>query len=174
MKGAIMHCLGELIKSNYGNDKWEDSLEKAGISRKAFFMPGQNVEDASVIKVIQSVCGVLKISPAQAADAFGSYWVNTYAPKLYGEYYKGSNSAKEFLLKMDGVHEKVTKSISDAHPPRFEYEWKNDKTLVVTYKSHRGLIDICIGLIKGVGKYFKENLDVTKLGSDKIQIIFSN
>jgi hypothetical protein len=42
----------------------------------------------------------------------------------------------------------------------------------MTYNSRRGLIDIMIGLIKGVGKYYKENLKVTKLGPDKVEIKF--
>ncbi len=42
----------------------------------------------------------------------------------------------------------------------------------MTYKSKRGLIDFLVGLIKGVGKYFKENLEVTKLGNNKVKIVF--
>jgi hypothetical protein len=40
------------------------------------------------------------------------------------------------------------------------------------YKSRRGLIDFMVGLIKGVGKFYKEDLKVTKLSSDKVEIVF--
>ncbi len=173
MKGAIMHCLGDLVKEKFGKDKWEEALEKAGLARRAFFIPSQNVEDAVVMKTVEAVCGVLKITPTQAADAFGSYWVTVYAPKLYMEFFREAHSAKEFLSKMDTVHEKMTKNIPDAHPPRFEYEMKGDKTMILTYKSHRGLVDFCVGLIKGVGQYYKEDLTVTKIGGNKIQIGFT-
>jgi hypothetical protein len=46
------------------------------------------------------------------------------------------------------------------------------KTLIMHYKSHRGLIDFMVGLIKGVGKYFKENLQVRKLGDKRVEIVF--
>ena len=172
MKGAIVQCLGDLVKSNFGNDKWEQSLEIAGFSKTSFFIPLQNVDDEKVIKIIESLCKVANISPAQAAEAFGEYWVNVYAPKLYGSYFRGINTSKEFLLKMDSVHDSVTKNIENAHPPRFEYEWKDQKTMVLKYKSKRGLIDILSGLVKGVGKYYKEELKVTKLSNDKLQVIF--
>lgn len=172
MKGAIVQCLGDLVKSSFGNDKWESSLEKAGLSKTSFFMPLQNVDDEKVLKIIDSLCKIANISPPQAADAFGNYWVNVYAPKVYGSYFQGSSSAKDFLLKMDSVHESVTKNIQNARPPRFEYEWRDPKTLIMRYKSSRGLIDILAGLVKGVGKYFKEDLKVTKLSNDKLQIIF--
>lgn len=172
MKGAIVQCLGDLVKSNFGSDKWENSLEKAGLSKTSFFMPLQNVDDDKVMKIIESVCKVMNITPAQAADAFGDYWVNVYAPKLYNSYYKGASSSKEFLMKMDSVHDSVTKNIQNAHPPRFEYEWRDPKTMIMRYKSNRGLIDILAGLVKGVGKYYKEDLIITKMSNDKLQIVF--
>ena len=172
MKGAIVQCLGDLAKSNFGNDKWEQSLEKAGMNKNSFFMPIQNVDDEKVMKIIDSLCKVANISPTQAAEAFGDYWVNVYAPKLYSSYFKGVNNSKELLLKMDSIHDSVTKNIPHARPPRFEYEWKDYKTMIIKYKSNRGLIDILLGLVKGVGKYYKEDLKVTKISKDRLQIIF--
>jgi hypothetical protein len=172
MKGAIVQCLGELVSTRFGENKWQESLEKAGMSRTSFFMPLSNIDDVDVMKLLKSVCNVTHITPAQAADAFGDYWVNVYAPKIYTVYYKGSNCAKELILKMDGVHDIVTKNIPNARPPRFEYNWKDDRTLIIDYKSHRGMIDIFVGLIKGVGKYYNENLFVSKLGHDRVQVIF--
>jgi len=74
---------------------------------------------------------------------------------------------------MDNIHKMVTQNIPNAHPSRFTYDWENDKTLVMIYNSDRGLIDFLVGLIKGVGMYYKENLKVMKLANDKVQIIFS-
>ena len=172
MKGAIVNCLAELVKTKFGTEKWQESLEKAGIPRKSTFLVTQDVDDDVVMKVLGSVCKTLNISLVQAADVFGEYWVNVYAPRIYAPYYHGVNSAKDFLLKMDDIHKRTTKNIPNAHPPRFDYEWKDDKTLIMTYISHRSLIDIMIGLVKGVGKYFKEDLKIKKLSDTKIEIIF--
>jgi len=49
---------------------------------------------------------------------------------------------------------------------------KNEKALIMKYKSQRGLIDFMIGLIKGVGKFYREDLGVTKLGNDQVEIVF--
>ena len=173
MKGVIPDCLEKLVKSKFGKDKWEDSLEAVELPRHTSFLATEDIPDEAVLKVVGSVCKVLNITLPQAADAFGDFWVNDYAPKIYNVYYQQSNSAKEFLLNMDNVHNIVTQNIPNAHPPRFTYNWENDKTLVMTYNSSRGLIDFLVGLIKGVGKYYKEDLQVTKLGNDEVQIIFS-
>jgi len=173
MKGVIVNCLKELVTEKFGKDKWEASLEKAGVDKDSFFLATQDIDDGVVLKVVGSVCAVLNISLSQAADAFGEHWVCSYATKIYKSFYQGATSAKDFLLKMDEVHRATTVSIPNARPPRFEYSWENDKTLIMKYKSHRGMVDFLVGLIKGVGKYFKENLKVSKLSEDKVQIVFS-
>ena len=174
MKGVIATCLAGLVKENFGRRKWEDALEHAGMDRHAIFSATNKVDDATVMKIVSSVCTVLNITPLQAADAFGDYWVNEYAPRIYGAYLQEATSSKELLLGMDKIHETVTSTIPNAHPPRFEYEWKDSRTLIMTYRSPRGLIDFLVGLIKGVGRYFKENLRVKKLNSTDVEVIFLN
>ncbi|MCX6281105.1 MAG: heme NO-binding domain-containing protein [Bacteroidetes bacterium] len=173
MKGVIVKCLADMVTEKFGKNKWEDSLEKAGIPRTTFFLTTQDVDDALTMKVIASACEVLKITTEQAAAAFGDYWVNDFAVKVYKPFYSGLTSAKEFLLNLDKVHVITTQTIPNAHPPRFDYEWKDPKTLIMTYKSPRGLIEFFIGLAHGVGKHFHEELKITKLSSDKVEIIFS-
>lgn len=157
MKGVIATCLAGLVKDNFGRNKWEDALEDAGMDRHAIFSATNKIDDAAVMKVVASVCKVLDITPLQAADAFGDYWVNVYAPRIYGAYLQEATSARELLLGMDKIHETVTSTIPNAHPPRFDYEWRDSRTLIMKYKSHRGLIDFLVGLIKGWGSILRKN-----------------
>jgi len=76
-------------------------------------------------------------------------------------------------MKMDEVHRSVTDSMSQARPSRFEYNWKDDRTLVIVYKSHRNLMDVMVGLIKGVGKYYGVELKVKKLSENRVEVVFS-
>ncbi|MCI5131652.1 MAG: hypothetical protein D3904_09030 [Candidatus Electrothrix sp. EH2] len=172
MKGVIATCLAGLVKDNFGRDKWEDALEDAGMDRHAIFSATNMIDDADVMKVVASVCKVLNITPLQAADAFGDYWVNVYAPRIYGAYLQEATSAKELLLGMDKIHETVTSTIPNANPPRFEYEWRDSRTLIMTYRSSRGLIDFLVGLIRGVGRYFHEELRVRKLNNTDVEVVF--
>jgi len=172
MKGVITIALREMIMEKYGKEKWEAILKNADLDTSLVMLPISDIDDKIVLKIINSVCEILNISLVQSADAFGEYWVTVYAQKLYHSYFINVKTAKEFLLKMDLVHVITTKNIHGAHPPRFEYELKGDKTLIMKYKSERNLIDIFVGLIKGVGKYYKEDLKVTKLENNKVEIIF--
>jgi hypothetical protein len=172
MKGVIGLCLSKMMIEKFGQDKWHKALVKTGLSENTHFLATDDFDDSIVMKLINSVCEVLNISLNQAADAFGDYWVNCFAPEIYSAYYTNIKSAKDFLLNMDKVHMLTTKKIPNARPPRFEYEWKDDKTLIMKYKSSRKLIDFMIGLVKGVANYFKENIQITKLSNDMIQLVF--
>ncbi len=44
--------------------------------------------------------------------------------------------------------------MDNARPPRFEYKWKDDNTLIMKYKSSRGLIDLFVRLTIGNRVYF--------------------
>jgi hypothetical protein len=173
MKGTIVKCLEELVTTRFGRDKWEQSLQDIGLSPAIIIWPMSDIDDAQVKGLIEAVCHNLDITLAQAADAFGDYWVNVYSQKMYPLFYERNATAKDFLLDMNSLHVQMTRTMEQARPPRFEYEWKDDRTLIMRYLSHRGLIDLMVGLAKGVGKYYKEDIQVTKLGPDKVQIIFT-
>jgi hypothetical protein len=172
MKGVIMACLSQLVAEKFGQEKLAEIMQACGMDPHKIFMATEDVPEETAMKMLQSTCEALHITLQQAADAFGEYWVNVYAPKIYGIYYKNVDNARDFLTRMDEVHVRTTKSMENATPPRFDYDWEDEDTLIITYKSPRNLIDICIGLVKGVGKYYQENLEVTKLSNDKIKVKF--
>ena len=172
MKGVIYLAAKELVTNNFGKDKWEAILKDAGIEKEPLIMSTSNVDDDLFFKVVGSIKKILSINDVQLADAFGDYWVNVYSQKLYDAFYENSKSAKEFLLNMDNVHRIMTQNLQGAKPPHFEYEQPDEKTLIMIYHSDRGLIDFVVGLAKGVGKYYKENITVRKLDDKRVEIKF--
>lgn len=172
MKGVIAMCMASMVIEKFGKPRWEEILQDAGLPRSSFFMATQDIEDQLVMRVVSSACKVLNISGTEAAEAFGDFWVNEFAPKTYAPFYKGMNSSREFLSKLDKIHVTATQTIHNARPPRFDYEWKNDRTLLMTYKSDRGLMEFFLGLVKGVGKHFNEKLEIRHQGANKVEITF--
>jgi methyl-accepting chemotaxis protein len=174
MKGVIVECMSQLVKEKKGEAAWEAILQDAGLAKNTLFLSTQDVEDATVMRVVDSACRVLGQSLADTADAFGTYWITRYAPKIYKIYFGRFQTAREFLLEMDQLHEKVTQNVPNARPPRFEYETPAPQTLIMTYRSGRGMIPFFIGLIKGVGRYFQEDLQVVHLGENRVKVRFPN
>lgn len=172
MKGTIVKCLKELVVNRFGADKWTAICQHSDFPPNQIINLSADIEDAKVMSLIGSTCSVLGITLEQAADAFGDYWVNDYAVVIYKHVYDKFSSCREFILGMDGVHVMVTKMVPNSSPPRFTYEFKDDKTLIMKYESNRGLIAILAGLVKGLGRYFKENLTVTRLDDKTLRVVF--
>ena len=165
MKGTIVNCLEDLVKEKVGRDGWKQVLTDAGLSPVTIISTTASLPDEQVISLIAAAAGVLHISVQQAMDAFGEYWSSVYAPKMYGPWFAKATNAREFLLNMDNVHIAITKNVAEAAPPRFTFEDKGPHEMVMNYSSPRGLVALMPGLIRGVGKYFNENLQVRATGN---------
>ena len=175
MKGTITRCAKELVESRFGEDKWQAILEDADVdqdTRYRLSYPTTDIDDSVAKDVLVSTGRVLGLSPEQVAEAFGEHWCCEYAPKIYSSIITRFNSAREMILGMDKVHVQMTATIKNARPPRFDYDWQDDNTLIVTYKSFRGMIDIYRGLVMGVGKLFNEPVQARKVDNARVEIIF--
>jgi hypothetical protein len=170
MKGTIVNCLHQLVCEQFGTDKWDDVMARSGFEKDLNFMYSCDVEDRAVFRVIDNVCAVLGIRLADAADAFGDYWVNIYAKKIYRSYFAHFASFKEFVLGLNDLHARVTADIPNAQPPRFMVADAGPRVMRVSYISSRGLIDFVAGLLRGVGKYFKVDVDVIVLSDEEIEV----
>ena len=122
MKGSIVIALQDLVKSKYGQENWTNILKKSNLPKDKVFYGHHDIEDNIVMTLIQNTCEVLGVTLEQAAEAFGNYWMNEYAPKKYFAFFAGKKTAKEFLLEMNRLHSKITDRIENARPPKFEYE----------------------------------------------------
>jgi len=172
MKGTIVKCFAEMVKNTFGEQKWKEILQLSGESPYMPILAITDIDDAKVFKFIENACKTLNISKEQACNAFGEYWVNTYAPKMYGAYYEKFQNAKQFIKGMDKVHETVTKDMPNAHPPRFSIEEVDKDTIIVNYISTRHMIDFYVALVKGVGKYFNTPIGIKKLSEERVELTF--
>ncbi len=172
MKGTVAVCLKETVIKKGGEKAWEEILTKAGFGPETLFTMGEDVPDGSIVSLMESCSKVMGWSMQDTFDEFGEYWMLEYGPRVYVAFFDGKRSSREFLETMDNVHVVVTNTMSNARPPRFRHEYVNDSTMIMHYASHRGMIDVMVGFIRGVGKYYKEELKITKLGPEKVQIEF--
>jgi hypothetical protein len=174
MKGTIHKCVEKLVIEKFGQEKWEECLTAAGLDDDHVFMMNDDVDEKLTMELITKAPTVLGISLAQLFDAFGEYWVHTYAPKVYPAYYEGVSSSKEFLLKLQNIHVEITQNVSNARPPMFDYVWEGSNILKMTYKSGRGLVDLFVSLAKGLSSYYKDNVKIEKPeGSNTVVFTFS-
>jgi hypothetical protein len=172
MKGTVVKCMEELVTNKFGVEKWKQSLKNAGLPENRFFTTGEDVAEPEILAIMKGIGTAAGISMEQVYEAFGEYWSSVYAPALYDVYFTKAKSTRDMLANLDQIHVSMTKTIKNAHPPRFTYEWKGEDTLVMHYDSNRGLVALMPGLIRGLGKYYKDKPKVTTTGN-ALQVQFA-
>lgn len=174
MKGTIIVCLKDMLADEYGQglETWKDMLAAVGMDRNRVILLSTDVDDGDALKLFGEAQKRCFKSHEELADAYGNYWSVIYAPKIYSSVYKGVKNSRQFLLKLDQVHQQVTETMANARPPRFRYEEVGDKELRVHYISPRGLVHLYAGLARGIGNYFGEKLQVRVLDDNQVSIVF--
>ncbi len=165
MKGTIVKCLEELVTEKFGQKDWEASLRNAGMPESKMYSVLEDVAESEVLALFEGVSAAVNLPMAGVMEAFGEYWSTIYAPRVYEAYYLGAKNSRELLLNLDHVHAAMTKSVKSARPPHFRYEWHGDKHLIMHYESGRRLVALMPGLVRGVGKYYNEYLQVSVAGN---------
>jgi len=160
MKGTIAVCLEELVRNKFGRKQWNAICAEAGLPRNHRFSLTNDVPDGDVVGLIGVTAQVLGISEEQAKHAFGVYWSTEYAPKVYAHFFSKADSARDFLLQLDDIHDVVTRTMDSARPPRFTYDEGDTSKLVMHYSSPRGLVSLLPGLAEGIGIHYGEKVSV--------------
>jgi hypothetical protein len=174
MKGTVHKAIERLITENFGRPTWEKCLVEIGFDEDHVFMMNDDVDEATTMRLVTEVIPrVCNLSLQQVLDAFGQYWINGYAAKVYAPYFEGCKTTKELILKLDFIHKTLTENIPNAKPPRLKYEWVSDNRLAVTYFSERGLIDLFISIAHGAGTYYNEKLNITRKSDQVLEIDFA-
>jgi len=165
MKGTIVNCAAQLVTSRFGENKWKESLSKAGLCKNKTYGCLGDVDDSEVMAILKGVSEATSLSLAEVLNTFGQYWSQTYAPKIYDAYFNKAKNARELLLNLDHIHTAMTKSVKSARPPHFRYEWQGKNRLIMHYSSRRGLVFLMPGLILGVANYYHETIQVHTEGN---------
>ncbi|MDW7694649.1 heme NO-binding domain-containing protein [Flammeovirgaceae bacterium SG7u.111] len=172
MKSVIPLAIKETYEKYFGSEDWGIVLQKAGFDPKTVFFSHKNTEDKEVMALLKAVMDHKGLTINQLSDVFGDYWVNDFASRHYFAFYQRASSAKDFLMKMNDVHDKIGAKVEGSKPPKFTFNELPDGAMEMGYISERNLIDLVVGLVKGVGKRFGEEIKVTKLSSSLLRLEF--
>ncbi len=163
MKGIINKGIQDMVIALKDEETWEKVKEKAQC-QEDFFALTNDYPDELTIALAEAVSEVFDMPLDKVLEEYGRFVVPNTLKEYYDVYFTmaGSN-AREFLLNMGTVHSQATNSIPNANPPRFEYEELPDGSIRMHYFSKRNLCKVLKGLIRGVGDYFNESLEVTEI-----------
>ncbi len=155
MYGLVNKAIEELVVTNFGEDKWEQIKQKAGVEVDVF-VSNEAYPDSVTYDLVGAASEVLGAPARDILIAFGEHWVLKTAATSYGAMMRaGGASLKEFLVNLPNFHTRVQMIYPKLQPPRFECSDIGENSLHLHYFTHRpGLTDFVIGLVQGLGKLY--------------------
>lgn len=168
MYGIINQAIQGLITENFGVEAWTKIKEKSKVSDETF-LSNQIYDDCITYQLATAASEVLQISLAEVLIAFGEYWVLKTGNEKYGFLMKaGGNSLREFLINLPNFHSRVMLMYPKITPPEFKISHQSENSLHLHYFSAReGLTDFMYGLIQGLAKLYKVNVQVQLINDRK-------
>jgi hypothetical protein len=161
MFGLVNKGIEEMVCNQFGEDIWENIKEKADVD-VVTFISMDSYPDEITYRLVDAASEVLDISTTDVLEAFGQYWVLFTAAEGYEELMAiTGDNLPEFLQNLDNLHGRVGLSFPNLQMPSFQCSELQAESLNLHYYSERpGLTPLVIGILKGLGKRFKSDVDI--------------
>ena len=166
MYGLVNKAIEDMVCSNYGQETWQEIKQKANLDLETF-VSMEGYPDDVTHRLVKAASEVLKMSSADIMQAFGEFWVQYTAEEGYGEMLDMSgDNLPEFLENLDDMHARIGVIFPKLQPPSFECEEEQNRLLKLKYHSRRkGLAPMVNGLVKGLGKRFNTDVEISQTQS---------
>lgn len=161
MKGTIVSSWLETSRRLFGNQVVVEALEKYNLPKDKIFSPLEDVPDEIATGMINDIGNKMGKSYTEIWEIIGRENVKTFSDNYPGFF--RHDSAYQFLKSMNDVHVIVMRRFKGSKPPILDMVPESSHSAMFIYRSHRGLAEYLVGLLKGVAAHFGEKIDIKLL-----------
>jgi hypothetical protein len=167
MYGMVNLAIQEFLRGSYGHEVWQAIRAKTELSHEPFLTMEQYPDQLST-DLLVTASALVDRSVPQLLEELGDYWIGFAEHSGYGELMEIlGNDVFEALQNLDNLHTRVGLAFPDLLPPSFWVTDLQKDSLVLHYQSQRrGLAPMVIGLVRGLGRRFNQNVSVREIDSE--------
>jgi len=158
MKGTVVSSWVKSCRKLFGDTVVNNALKANGLNTDRIFTPLEDVVDKVALGIVDHIGSAIGKNHKEIWFTIGEENIKTFSQNYPGFF--RHESAYQFLKSMNDVHVIVMKRFKGAVPPGLDVVPITSHEVLFTYSSKRGMSDYLIGLISGVGHYFKEEIKV--------------
>lgn len=166
MYGIVNRAIEDLVKTNFGDAKWEAVKERSGVDID-YFISSEPYDDDITFKLATAVGEEMDMPVTSVLQAFGEWWILKTGKEKYGGLMAaGGSNLKEFLLNLPIFHNRIMLLYPKLTPPEFKVSHVEENSLHLHYFSKReGLQEFVRGLLSGLGKMYATPIGIELLQS---------
>jgi len=160
VKGIIFNLLEEVVAQNFGEDAWDDVLDRVGL--EGSYTSLGSYDDEQFIALLGALPSMKGSAEADAVRWFGRSAIPLLATR-YPMFFE-AESTRAFLLTLNNIiHPEVRKLYPGADVPVFEFDTLQGAAggkVVLGYRSPRQLCVLAEGFIEGAALHFSEQAQI--------------
>lgn len=164
MYGIVNKAIEDLVKANFGEEKWDKIKERSGVDLD-FFISNDPYDDEITFKLAIAASEELNMPLENVLQAFGEWWVLKTSKEKYGGLMEaGGDTLPEFLVNLPNFHNRIMLIYPKLTPPEFKVSHRESNSILIHYFSKRqGLQEFVKGLLTGLGKMFNTPVVVEQI-----------
>ncbi|MDQ2731310.1 MAG: heme NO-binding domain-containing protein [Armatimonadota bacterium] len=156
MKGIIFNLFESVVQSHYGEDVWDELLEKARLD--GVYTSLGSYDDSDFRGLVEAASA----SWGMSGDEVVRWFARNALPLIATTYpglFSPHQSTRPFVLTLNSIiHPEVRKLYPGADVPEFDFDNSNEDFLLMTYRSPRKLCAFAQGLVEGAAAHYGEEV----------------
>ena len=162
MLGIIFTEFVEMVEEKFSYDVADRILKKSGIDAATGFTSVANYDHHDLIKLVVALHHETEIDIDDLVMGFGQHIFHRFKIS-YPHLFKSQKTSLDFLEKIEEyIHAEVKKLYPNAELPTFSISRFGLNELTMVYRSKRSFSNLAVGLIRGCGESFGENLTIER------------
>lgn len=161
MHGMVFAELQKYVTEKLGPEAWKKLIQEAKVGGK-IYLTVQAYDDGEMVSLVAAASKVTGQPASAILEDFGQ-WVVKDLVKIYKTLIKPEWKTLDLIENTEkAIHTVVRTRNPGAAPPELRCVRTGPKEVVITYESRRKLCAFAVGLVKGIGKLYNENMKIVQ------------
>lgn len=162
MKGVVFTEFVDMVEDSFGLDTVDAMLAPEGLPSGGVYTATGTYGHAEIVTLLTRLTTQTGVPIPDLLRSYGEHLFQRFY-QLFPNFFEKPRNSFEFLAAINGtIHVEVRKLYPDAELPEFTHEMTGDDSMLLTYRSPRGLVDLAEGLITGCCRHYDEKMSITR------------
>lgn len=162
MKGIVFTEFLEMVEEKFGFLVADQIVTNSSLPSGGSYTAVGTYPHAEMVSLVVSLSKETEVEVPVLLKTFGKHLFPRFA-QGYGQFFADVKDPFAFLESLEGyIHVEVKKLYPDAELPSFESHSPAPDTLVMEYKSERGMADFAEGLLEGCFEHFNQTVSISR------------
>lgn len=162
MKGIVFTEFLEMVEEKFGFLVADQIVQQSSLPSGGTYTAVGTYPHAEMVTLVVSLSKAIEVEVPVLLKTFGKHLFPRFA-QGYGQFFAEVTDPFVFLESLENyIHVEVKKLYPDAELPSFESHSPAPNTLVMEYRSERGMADFAEGLLEGCFEHFNQPVSISR------------